>query len=94
MMSHFSSNEDQTTRWGTDDMVLIKPKGKGNCIIVSNFIAEDGYLQLTDKEHEHAQALYGGKFPAEACELFEYVDSKEVYWTSEKFQNKWILQSR
>ena len=75
-------------------MVLIKPKGKGNCIIVSNFIAEDGYLQLTDKEHEHAQALYGGKFPAEACELFEYVDSKEVYWTSEKFQNKWILQSR
>ena len=67
-------------------MVLIKPKEKGNGIMVSNFIAEDGYLQLTDKQHEHAQALYGGKFPAEACELLEYVDSKEVFGHRKSFK--------
>ena len=75
-------------------MILIKPKGKRNGTMVSKFIVEDGYLWLTDKEHEHAQALYGDKFPTEARELLEYGDSKEVYRTSEKFQNKWILLSR
>ena len=75
--SIFSSNEDQTTQWGTDDMVLIKPKGKGNGMMVSDFISEDGYLQLTDEEHGHAREKYGDRFPAEARELLEYGESKD-----------------
>jgi len=54
--------------------------------MVSDFIDEhNGYLQLTDDELERAKVKYGPDFQREACVLLEYGESKEGYWTSEKF---------
>ena len=65
-------------------MVTIKPKGKGSGIMVSDFITEEGNLQLTE-EVIRAQAKHGDKFWREARELLEYGESKDGYWTSERF---------
>ena len=49
--STFQANEGQTFFWGTKDMHLLRPKGKGTGIMVSDFIDEhNGYLRLTDEE--------------------------------------------
>ena len=43
--STFQSNDDQTTFWGTRDMTFLRPKSKGDGIMVSDFIDEqNGYL--------------------------------------------------
>ena len=83
--SIFNSNEDQSVQWGTHDMVTIKPKGKGSGIMVSDFITEEGYLRLTEEEVIRARAKHGDKFWREARELLEYGESKDGYWTSERF---------
>ena len=38
--SIFTANEDQRLQWGSTDMHVIHPKGKGSGIMVSNFIDE------------------------------------------------------
>ena len=47
--SIFTVNDDQKTQWGTKDMLVIKPKGKGSGIMVSDFVDEhNGYLCFVD----------------------------------------------
>ena len=52
--------------------------------MVSDFIDEqNGYLQLTDKEFEHAKE----KDPSirkHTCQLLEYGKAREGYWMSKK----------
>ena len=38
--SIFTVNDDQKTQWGTKDMQVIKPKGKGTGIMASDFVDE------------------------------------------------------
>ena len=84
--SIFTANEDQKLQWGSADMHVIRPKGKGAGIMVSDFIDEfNGYLRLTDDELERAKVKYGANFQKEARMLLEYGENKEGYWTSDKF---------
>ena len=84
--SIFTANEDQKLQWGSADMHVIRPKGKGAGIMVSDFIDElNGYLRLTNEELERAKVKYGANFQKEARMLLEYGESKEGYWTSDKF---------
>ncbi len=47
--STFNANDDQPMMWKDATMQVIKPKGRGSGIMVSDFIEErDGYLALSD----------------------------------------------
>ena len=84
--SIFSANEDQGTQWGEKDNFAIKPKTKGSGIMVSDFIDEfNGYLCLSDTEFSLAKRTYGNNIKKEARQYLEYGESREGYWTSDKF---------
>ena len=84
--SIFSAKEDQHTQWGTSDTITIKPKSKGSGIMVSDFIDEhNGYLALTEDEHQKAKEVYGSSVKKEAKVFLVYGEGREGYWTSERF---------
>ena len=67
------------------DMTILWPKSKGTGIIVLDFIDEhNGYLKLMDNEYAQGLATYP-QLKRPAREYLEYRESKEGYWTSEKF---------
>lgn len=86
--STFHSNDDQGWMWGEKDKIIIKPKGQGRGIMVSDFIEEHyGFLRLS--EHEFMQGKV--KYPdlqQEARVLLKYGADHEGYWNSEKFLNQ------
>ena len=66
----------------------MRPKSKGAGIMVSDFIDEhSGYLHLTDEEHASAKES-DPTILKYARTLFEYGESREGYWTSERFMNQ------
>lgn len=83
--STFQCNDDQTLQWGLKGSKMIKPKSKGAGIMVSNFIDEhNGFLAFNDEEYERAKAI-DPNFKKYAREFLEYGESKEGYWTRDKF---------
>ena len=81
--STFNANDDEVTMWKDDTMQVIKPKGRGAGLMVSDFIEErDGYLALSDSMHT---TLSQGNptLKQSARVIFEYGKNKEGYWTSE-----------
>jgi hypothetical protein len=86
--STFAANDDQCFTWGKKGEHLLRPKSKGAGIMVSDFVEErSGYLALTEEELKEA----GQTNPAiqkEARQLLEYGESKEGYWTGDKFMSQ------
>ena len=83
--STFQSNEDQPIYWGTKDTHIMKPKSRGAGIMVSDFIDErSGYLALTQQEYNCAKLTHPNLW-MHARLLLEYGESREGYWTSDKF---------
>ena len=83
--STFQANEDQTTMWGKKGEHMLRPKSKGTGIMVSDFVDEkNGYLALTSEEFATASATNPALWKEARC-LLEYGESREGYWTSEKF---------
>ena len=86
--STFQANEDQSTVWVMPGTSVMHPKSKGSGIMVLDFIEEkEGYLHLTDEEYESAKK----KDPAirkYARQFLGYGETKEGYWTSEKFMKE------
>lgn len=81
----FQSNDDQPTFWGTKGTHIMKPKGKGAGIMVSDFVDErNGYLALTREEYNRAK-VRNPKIWMQARVCFEYGDAREGYWTGDKF---------
>ena len=86
--STFQCNDDQPTFWGKKGTHIIRPKGKGAGIMVSDFIDEkNGYLALTQEEYDRAK-VSAPNVRMYARELFEYGEAKEGYWTSDKFMEQ------
>ena len=86
--STFQCNDDQPTFWGTKGTHIIKPKSKGSGIMVSDFIDEhNGYLALTREEYDRAK-VNDPNIHLQAREFLEYGESKEGYWTSDKFMKQ------
>ena len=91
--STFQACDYERTQWGTKHDHMLVPKSKGVGIMVSDFISEKiGYLYLTDVEYEGAKSKYPESTQKAARAFLEYGESKEGYWTSEKFMNQ-IKQS-
>ena len=83
--STFIANEDQPTQWGMKGEKMMKKKSKGAGIMVSDFIDEhNGFLALTDEEYQAAKVTNPNIRPY-ARECLEYGESKEGYWTRDKF---------
>ena len=86
--SAFQTNEDQPTFWGTKGTHILRPKGKGAGIMVSDFIDEhNGYLALTREEYDRAKAS-DPTIWMHARVLLEYGESKDGYWTSDRFMEQ------
>jgi transposase len=83
--SCFHANEGPSWQWAEEGKLAIRPKSIGRGIMVSDFISEhDGYLTLTDEDHERAKERYPA-IPKSACVLFKYGVQSEGYWNCEKF---------
>ena len=83
--STFMSNEDQTTQWGMKGEKMLKLKSRGSGIMVSDFIDEhNGFLALSDEEYNREKAL-NPRIHKYAREFLEYGESREGYWTRDKF---------
>ena len=86
--STFQSNDDQPTLWGTKNTHVLKPKSKGAGIMVSDFIDEkQGYLALTAEEYDREKAT-DPMVKLQARTFLEYGESKEGYWTADKFMKQ------
>jgi len=83
--STFHANEDQGWMWAEKGKMIIRPKGQGRGIMVSDFIDEhNGYLALTDAEFEQGKLTYPD-LKKEARVLLKYGAEYEGYWNNEKF---------
>ena len=83
--STFMSNEDQSSQWGFKGEKMLKPKSKGSGIMVSDFVDEhNGFLAFSDTEYEVAK-LKNPNIRKYARKFLEYRESKEGYWTRDKF---------
>ena len=83
--SIFHSNDDQGWMWGEKGKTILKPKGQGRGIMVSDFIDEhNGFLGLTDVEYEQGKQMYPD-LQKQARTLLKYGAEFEGYWNSEKF---------
>lgn len=86
--STFQCNDDQPTLWATKETSVMRPKSKGAGIMVSDFICEqDGFLCFTAEEYEAAK-VSDPNIRLQARQFLEYGESREGYWTSEKFMQQ------
>ena len=86
--STFQANDDQTTMWGKKGEHMLPAKSKGSGIMVSDFVDERcSYLALTDEEFSRARVTHPG-IRQQARQFLEYGESREGYWTSEKFMRQ------
>lgn len=86
--STFHANDDQTVQWGVKGEGMLRPKSKGSGIMVSDFIEERaGYLALTTEEFKTAKTK-DKTIQQSARQLLEYGESREGYWTCDKFMKQ------
>ena len=83
--SCFHSNEDQGWQWAEEGRLMIKPKGKGRGLMVSDFIDEhDDFLALTPDEAAKLPHLSRHK----ARKILKYGAEQEGYWNSNRFMEQ------
>lgn len=86
--STFQANDDQPTLWAEKGTSVMRPKSKGSGIMVSDFIEEkNGYVALSEEEYDKCK-LSDKNAKMYERQLFEYWESKEGYWTSERFMSQ------
>ena len=86
--STFHVNKDQPFQWGKKGTYMLRPKSKGSGIMISDFIDErNGYLVLTKEEFRSAK-VNNPNLEQCAQATIEYGESREGYWTSEKFMKQ------
>ena len=86
--STFNANDDEITLWKDDTMQVIKPKGRGSGIMVSDFIEErQGYRALSDLIHS-AHLEKDATMPQSARVLFEYGQNRDGYWDNNLFMEQ------
>ena len=84
----FQANDDQPILWAEKGTNVMRPKSKGSGIMLSDFIDEkNGFLVLTQEEYDRVK-LIDPSMKMYAQQFLEYGESKEGYWTSEKFMSQ------
>ena len=83
--SSFHANDGQSWQWSEEDRMIIRPKGQGRGLMISDFIEEHGgYLHLAPEEHEIA-TLSSPDLPAKARVIFKFGAQGDGYWNNELF---------
>lgn len=84
--SCFSSNEGRKTLWMQKDKTVLRPKGQGRSIMVSEFLCEcHGRLKLNDEQQSQYPHL-----PAEATMVIKPGKNADGYWDCEDL----VIQTR
>ena len=77
--SCFSSNDGRKTIWKQKDQTILRPKGYGRSLMVSEFLCEcHGRLRLTREQ----QILYP-EIPSEAGVIIQPGKGADGYWDNE-----------
>ena len=88
--STFHSNDDQGWMWGEKGKMVIKPKGQGRGIMISDFIDEhNGFLALSNAEFEEGKQTYPN-LKQEARVKLKIGAEFEGYWNSDKFLQQMV----
>ena len=86
--SSYNANDDQATMWKDDTMQVMRPKGRGAGLMVSDFIEErDGYLAISDALYETIKQD-DPSVPQSARVIFEYGKTRGGYWNNELFMEQ------
>ncbi len=86
--STFHCNDDQNLKWGIKGENILKRKGKGAGIMVSDFIDNhNGFLVLSDVEYEEAKKSHPN-IKKYARDFLKYGENKEGYWNLKRFMNQ------
>ena len=81
--STFSANDSWRKIWTLDGHNILRPKGKGKGIMVSDFLLPWSRLNLLSLPLQQQQELASSDIPLEAATYFEYGKMEEGYWTDE-----------
>ena len=57
----FQANEDEKRQWGLKGTQVMVQKSKGKGIMVSDFVSEDGFLQLSDVSDVTDEVQYSAR---------------------------------
>ena len=77
--STFSANDAKRQAWLQEGDTFLRPKGKGQGIMVSDFLLPWGRLNLSHLSEERVEEGCQKGIPQEAAELFEY-GKQDGYW--------------
>ena len=77
--SIFSANDGKHQAWVPENGTILRPKGKGKGIMVSDFLLPWSRLNLLSLPRTRQQELLDLGIPLEAAVLFEY-GQEEGYW--------------
>ena len=86
----FSANDGIRKAWARKGDTFLRPKGRGQGIMVSEFILPYGRLNLaflTPEKREEVIQQTGLKF-TEAAEIFEYGKNNDGYWNGAKLHKQ------
>ena len=81
--STFSADDSRRKIWTLEGHNILRPKGKGRGIMVSDFLLPWSRLNLLSLPLEQQQELASSGIPFEAATYFEYGKMEEGYWTGE-----------
>ena len=86
--SSYNANDDQSTMWKDQTMQVMRPKGRGAGLMVSDFIEErDGYLAIPDALYETVKQ-HDPSIPQSARVIFEYGKTRDGYWNNQLFMEQ------
>ena len=79
----FSANDGCRKVWTLYGQGILRPKGKGKGIMVSDFLLPWSRLNLLSLPPQQQEDLANSGIPLEAVTYFEYGKTEEGYWTGE-----------
>lgn len=81
--SIFNANDGRRQVWQNDRHSILRPKGKGRGIMVSDFLLSWSRLNLFSLPDTRQKELATSGVPLEAAEFFEYGKNNDGYWKGE-----------
>ena len=81
--STFNANDGRWQVWQEKNHSILRPKGRGKGIMVSDFLLPWSQLNLLSLSDTDQNELVSSEIPLEAVEYFEYGKNNDGYWKGE-----------
>lgn len=91
----FSANDGKRRAWAQPGNSFLRPKGRGQGIMVSEFLLPFGRLNLSSLSQEKRDEVVSrtGLTLTEAVEIFEYGKNHEGYWDRVKLHKQVVTKA-